>query len=145
MYRSQRPVYGVNSSTTFLDRVVMPLSERELAILRYLIRGSTNRQIAQELGITEASLKTHMTRRFQKLGVENRLQARTWAGNHPIDNSYIDGGGLKRCDSLSDFGDFDVQADNSRSRFNLPPIMFLRFSPGAIEIYAFWQNQQRTI
>ncbi len=87
MYRSQRPVYGVNSSTTFLDRVVMPLSERELAILRYLIRGSTNRQIAQELGITEASLKTHMTRLFQKLGVENRLQARTWAGNHPIDNS----------------------------------------------------------
>jgi two-component system, NarL family, nitrate/nitrite response regulator NarL len=63
----------------------MPLSARELAILRHLMRGSTNKQIASDLGITEAGVKAHLTRLFRKLDVENRSQARVWARDNGID------------------------------------------------------------
>jgi DNA-binding NarL/FixJ family response regulator len=39
----------------------MPLSERERAILRQLMRGTANRQIARDLDITEAAVKMHLT------------------------------------------------------------------------------------
>ena len=64
-----------------------PLSARELAILRHLVRDSTGSQIAGDLGITEAAVYVHLTRLFRKLGVENRSQARAWARDNGIDAS----------------------------------------------------------
>lgn len=52
-----------------------PLSERELAVLRLLAAGQSNKEIGSELGITEGTVKNHMTNVLGKLGVLDRTQA----------------------------------------------------------------------
>jgi DNA-binding NarL/FixJ family response regulator len=51
------------------------LSERELDVLNKLARGRSNAEIGRELYISEATVKTHLTRILTKLGVRDRLQA----------------------------------------------------------------------
>ena len=51
------------------------LTKRESQVLDELIRGLQNKEIADELGITEITVKIHVTSIFKKLGVENRTQA----------------------------------------------------------------------
>jgi DNA-binding NarL/FixJ family response regulator len=51
------------------------LSERECEVLRLLARGMTNSQIASALGIREATVKAHLTRVYQVLGVPDRTSA----------------------------------------------------------------------
>lgn len=58
------------------ERPVLPeLSARELEILRLVELGRANRVIAEELFITEATVKTHLARAFAKLGVTSRTEA----------------------------------------------------------------------
>lgn len=52
-----------------------PLSERELDVLRLLAAGRSNKEIGSELGITEGTVKNHMTNVLGKLGVLDRTQA----------------------------------------------------------------------
>lgn len=52
-----------------------PLSERELAVLARLAQGRSNKEIGVELGITEGTVKNHMTNVLGKLGVLDRTQA----------------------------------------------------------------------
>lgn len=51
------------------------LSRRELQILNLIARGITNDEIAKKLMISLATIKTHASRIFEKLHVENRTQA----------------------------------------------------------------------
>jgi DNA-binding NarL/FixJ family response regulator len=51
------------------------LSPRELAVLRLVAAGQSNQQIAESLGITERTIKFHVTAIFNKLGADNRAQA----------------------------------------------------------------------
>ncbi|WP_394835700.1 response regulator transcription factor [Pendulispora rubella] len=51
------------------------LSERELAVLRELARGASNKEIAVALSIAEGTVKNHVTSIFTKLGVQDRTQA----------------------------------------------------------------------
>jgi DNA-binding NarL/FixJ family response regulator len=51
------------------------LSPRELQIVTQLHRGETLKILAGSLFITEATLKTHLSSIYRKLGVNNRLQA----------------------------------------------------------------------
>jgi DNA-binding NarL/FixJ family response regulator len=51
------------------------LTERERDIVRRLARGLSNAALAQELGLSEATVKTHVTRLLTKLGVRSRVQA----------------------------------------------------------------------
>lgn len=51
------------------------LSEREQQILGQVADGLSNRQIALTLGLTEKTIKNHMTGIMQKLGVRNRVEA----------------------------------------------------------------------
>jgi len=51
------------------------LTPAQLRILIGLQRGFLNKQIAFEMGVTEATIKAHLTAIFRKLGVHNRTQA----------------------------------------------------------------------
>jgi DNA-binding NarL/FixJ family response regulator len=51
------------------------LTEREKDIARRLARGLSNAALAQELGLSEATVKTHVTRLLTKLQVRSRVQA----------------------------------------------------------------------
>ena len=54
------------------------LSERELDIARSIARGRTNREIAAELFISLSTVKTHIARIQNKLGVRNRVEIAAW-------------------------------------------------------------------
>jgi DNA-binding NarL/FixJ family response regulator len=51
------------------------LTARELEVFRLLARGSSNSQIASELGVSEETVKTHVARVLFKLELRNRTQA----------------------------------------------------------------------
>ena len=55
------------------------LSPREQEVLSLVSRGLANKQIARELQITEKTVKAHLTRVFQSIGVTDRTQAALWA------------------------------------------------------------------
>lgn len=55
------------------------LSEREVEVLQLIARGSANKQIAQQLLISESTVKTHVANIFQKLNVNQRTEAVTQA------------------------------------------------------------------
>ena len=51
------------------------LTERELEVLKLLTRGLSNVEIGKRLFLSEATIKTHVTRVLNKLGVRDRVQA----------------------------------------------------------------------
>jgi DNA-binding CsgD family transcriptional regulator len=55
------------------------LSEREVELLRVLASGATNDAIADMMFISPHTVKTHLYNIFQKINVENRIQAVLWA------------------------------------------------------------------
>ncbi len=69
----------------FVDTIAS-LSPAQLRILMCLQRGMLNKQIAHEMGITEATVKAHMTVMFRKFGVQNRTQALIAAQAMMLDN-----------------------------------------------------------
>src|SRR5215472_12682437 len=55
------------------------LSQRELEVLAFVVRGASNKEAARNLRISEATIKSHLLRIFRKLGVEDRTAAVTVA------------------------------------------------------------------
>jgi DNA-binding NarL/FixJ family response regulator len=55
------------------------LTEREGEVLRLVVSGLANKQIARRLGISEKTVKGHLTHVFQAIGVTDRTQAALWA------------------------------------------------------------------
>jgi len=51
------------------------LTEREMEVLRLLVQGQSNKEIARDLQIAEDTVKTHMKHILAKLGVQSRTQA----------------------------------------------------------------------
>lgn len=62
------------------------LSQRELEIIRGLADGHSNKAIAKELSITEATVKVHLKTVLRKLGASNRTQVAIWAVQHGLTN-----------------------------------------------------------
>ena len=58
------------------------LTDREREVLRLVTRGLSNKLIARELGISEKTVKAHLTAVFQRIGVTDRVQAAMWARDH---------------------------------------------------------------
>jgi DNA-binding NarL/FixJ family response regulator len=55
--------------------LVVPLSDRELEVLRLLADGRSNREIAGTLFLAEGTVKNHVTNVLAKLGARDRTQA----------------------------------------------------------------------
>ncbi len=69
------------------------LDEREIQILRGVAHGWTNQEIAEHLGLSEKTVKNHLSAIFRKLRLENRTQAAIYAlqkGLVPLDEISID-------------------------------------------------------
>ena len=70
------------SSGDDVREVFSPLSPREMEILQYVTRGLSNKEIAYSLGISQQTVKNHMTAILHKLDVEDRTQAAVYALRH---------------------------------------------------------------
>jgi len=64
------------------DKQLIPLSKRETEILQSVTRGMSNKEIATDLGISQQTVKNHMTSILRKLNVEDRTQAAVTAIRH---------------------------------------------------------------
>ena len=60
------------------------LTPRETEVLALVRAGLANKQIARRLGITERTVKAHLTSAFARIGVSDRTQAALWAERHGI-------------------------------------------------------------
>ena len=56
-----------------------PLTEREMGVLRLVARGRSNREIADELAVSEATVRTHVSNILGKLHLASRTQAALYA------------------------------------------------------------------
>ena len=73
---------GLFGSRAGADRSALPaspLSPREQQILTLVAEGSTNKEIARELGVAESTVKIHVQHILRKLRVESRVQAAVYA------------------------------------------------------------------
>jgi DNA-binding NarL/FixJ family response regulator len=67
------------ASKLALGRVRGRLNEKEMSVLRGIARGQSNKEIAAALGLAEVTVKFHVGRILEKLGVLDRTQAATTA------------------------------------------------------------------
>jgi DNA-binding NarL/FixJ family response regulator len=65
-------------------RSSVDLTVRETEVLGLVRQGLSNKQIARRLGITERTVKAHLTSCFQRIGVLDRTQAAVWAERNGI-------------------------------------------------------------
>jgi DNA-binding NarL/FixJ family response regulator len=72
------------------------LSAREKEVFRHAASGAANKELAERLAISEATVKVHLTRIFQKLGVNGRAELaavyhglRTAPGESPRPNTHL--------------------------------------------------------
>jgi len=61
------------------------LSDREAEMLRLIVAGLTNREIAEEIFISINSVKTYIRSAYRKIGVNSRSQAVVWGLRNGID------------------------------------------------------------
>ena len=60
------------------------LTERERDVLRLVSTGATNREIADQLFIGEATVKSHISNILGRLGLRDRTQAAMYARDHGL-------------------------------------------------------------
>jgi DNA-binding NarL/FixJ family response regulator len=80
----QRPAPGAAEQKRLAE-----LTERELEVLKLIATGLSNREIAEKLFLSEATVKTHFTRIAAKLGLRDRVQAVVFG----YENGLIEPGG----------------------------------------------------
>lgn len=69
------PLVSGEAPAGSMEARIANLTPSQLKILIGLQQGRLNKQIAFDLGVTEATIKAHLTGVFRKLGVHNRTQA----------------------------------------------------------------------
>ncbi len=75
-----RRATALRSRTALPEELPEPLTRREREILRLMVRGLTNPEIAEELVISPHTVRTHATHIYAKLAVKNRARAVRKAG-----------------------------------------------------------------
>jgi LuxR family maltose regulon positive regulatory protein len=66
---------SITIESPIASKLIDPLSQRELEVLRLIVEGATNKEIADELVLTVNTVKRHISNIFGKLHVSNRAQA----------------------------------------------------------------------
>jgi DNA-binding NarL/FixJ family response regulator len=81
--RGEAPLTPKAAAALLADRAQRPsaveLTAREREVLSLVVAGMANKQIARRLGISEKTVKGHLTNLFQRIGVADRTQAALWA------------------------------------------------------------------
>jgi DNA-binding NarL/FixJ family response regulator len=67
-----------------LDQAGHALTIREVEVLRLVAAGSTNREIAERLYLSEGTVKNHISRILSRLGLRDRTQAAIYARDHGL-------------------------------------------------------------
>ena len=60
------------------------LTPRETDVLRLIVRGYTNRQAAEELGLSVRTVETHRANLMGKLGLKSRVELVRWAADNDL-------------------------------------------------------------
>ncbi|HAS6349650.1 TPA: DNA-binding response regulator [Vibrio vulnificus] len=76
--------YYRNMVSSHTSPVNVDLTIREIQVLRCVQSGKSNTQIAEDLFISEFTVKSHLYQTFRKLSVKNRVQAAAWADQNLI-------------------------------------------------------------
>lgn len=71
------------------SKEIIPLSAKEIVVIRCLAKGYANKEISRSVGIAEATTKVHIKAIMRKLGVANRTQAAVWAVRHGFDQPML--------------------------------------------------------
>ncbi len=71
-----------SDSTTQVSNSGLKLTRREKQILSLAKTGATNHEIADQLHLSENTIKTHLYNLYRKLNVRNRIEAIEWARRH---------------------------------------------------------------
>jgi len=82
--RAGTPAAGGPEFPPALTDLPEPLTERELAVLRRLGTGATNREIAERLHLTEGTVKNYISTILAKTGLRDRAQAALFAVHHGL-------------------------------------------------------------
>ena len=81
----------ISSMGKAIETIIAPLTRRETQILNYVAEGNTNKQIADILGISEQTIKSHVSAILRKLNANDRAHAVALA----IRNGWISVKGIK--------------------------------------------------
>jgi DNA-binding NarL/FixJ family response regulator len=79
---SRRLVYSFlknNRKAPVNNHPNVSLTRREEQVLRFIVQGTTNAQMAEKLFVSEHTIKSHLYNIFRKIDVKNRLEASNWA------------------------------------------------------------------
>jgi DNA-binding NarL/FixJ family response regulator len=89
--RGEAPITPRAAAALLADRRERPaevaLTAREREVLALVVEGLANKQIARRMGISEKTVKGHLTNLFQRIGVADRTQAALWAQRHDLGGS----------------------------------------------------------
>ena len=70
----QSKLVDVDNNTMKVAQMVRELTPKQFQVLRYIKQGMMNKQIADQLNVTEATIKAHISMIFKRLNVKSRTQ-----------------------------------------------------------------------
>jgi DNA-binding NarL/FixJ family response regulator len=73
---------SLSSEDQEVEPLFVPLSNREIEVLDEIAQGNSNKEIARVLGISDQTVKNHITSILRKLAVNDRTQAVVYAIRH---------------------------------------------------------------
>lgn len=85
-----QPTLSAEATRILINKTLQPadpgddLTEREREVLKYLVDGYSNPEIAEKLSVSRSTVKTHVSHILEKLGVSSRLEAVSLAIRHKL-------------------------------------------------------------